>query len=93
MTRSSWPSPAGLLDLQAELRRRHADRCVLVLNCTNGPGFRMYLPDRTAYARNRYQVWQTLLDEGAMETVLEAVDVAIDALPEPVRRRPVGAAP
>ncbi len=80
---------------QTELRRRHPDRCVLVLNCTNGPGFRMYLPDRAAYARNRYQVWQTLLDEGAMEAVLAAVDAAIDTLPgrAVAGARPVGAAP
>ncbi|MBD3781118.1 MAG: hypothetical protein IE923_17890, partial [Micrococcales bacterium] len=45
--------------LQTELRRRHPDRAVLVLNLTNGPGF-VYLPDRASYDRDRYQVWQTL---------------------------------
>jgi hypothetical protein len=66
---------------QAELRRRHPDRCILVLNCTNGPGFRMYLPDQAAYDSDRYQVWQTLLARGAMETVLDAVDARICELP------------
>ena len=68
--------------MQTELRRRHPDRCILVANCTNGPGF-MYLPERSAYDRLPYQVWQTLLDVNALETVIDAVDVAIGELRVP----------
>jgi hypothetical protein len=67
--------------LQTELRRRHPDRSILVLNCTNGPGY-MYVPDRAAYERLRYQAWQTLLGPGALEAVLEAADRAITQLPQ-----------
>ena len=66
--------------MQTELRRRHPDRCILVANCVNGPGY-MYLPDRSAYERLRYQVWQTLLAPGALEAVIEAVDAVIAELP------------
>lgn len=76
--------------LQTELRRRHPDRSILVLNCTNGPGY-MYLPDRAAYERLRYQAWQTLLGPGALEAVLEATDLAISELPQ-VRVRSAGEA-
>ena len=68
--------------MQTELRSRHPGRCILVANCTNGPGF-MYLPERSAYERVRYQVWQTLLGAGALETVIDAVDAAIGELGEP----------
>ena len=68
--------------MQTELRRRHRDRCILVANCTNGPGF-MYLPERSAYDRLPYQVWQTLLDVDALETVIDAIDVAIGELRGP----------
>jgi hypothetical protein len=74
--------------LQTELRRRHPDRCILVLNLTNGPGY-MYLPDKAAYERLRYQAWQTLLGAGALEAVIEAADLAIRELPQV---RPHGAA-
>ncbi|MGB0113920.1 MAG: hypothetical protein WBP59_11915, partial [Ilumatobacteraceae bacterium] len=66
--------------MQTELRRRHPDRCILVANCTNGPGW-MYLPERSAYERVRYQVWQTLVAPGALEAVIDAVDIAIGELP------------
>jgi hypothetical protein len=68
--------------MQTELRRRHPDRCILVANCTNGPGF-MYLPERSAYERLPYQVWQTLVGVGALEAVIDAVDAAISELPAP----------
>ena len=68
--------------MQTELRSRHRDRCILVANCTNGPGF-MYLPERSAYERLRYQVWQTLLGAGALETVIDAIDEAIGKLDSP----------
>ncbi|WP_166356120.1 hypothetical protein [Phytoactinopolyspora limicola] len=64
--------------LQTELRRRHPDRPIMVLNLTNGPGF-MYLPTRASYRRDRYQVWQTLLAEGCLEEVIDVVDAHIPA--------------
>ncbi len=68
--------------MQTELRRRHPERCILVANCTNGPGF-MYLPERSAYERLPYQVWQTLLAAGTLEAVIDEVDAAIRGLPAP----------
>jgi len=62
--------------LQTELRRRNPEVIVFVLNLTNGPGF-MYLPPETAYRDDRYQVWQTLLLEGSLESVIEAADSQI----------------
>lgn len=75
--------------LQRELRARFPKYTVLVLNCTNGPGF-MYLPESSAYERAPYQVWQTLLAAGALEAVIEAVDAAITVLPTTRSDRPVG---
>jgi len=75
--------------MQTELRRRHPDRCILVANCTNGPGY-MYLPERSAYERLRYQVWQTLLGPGALEAVIDAVDAAIAELPHTREAQPGG---
>lgn len=68
--------------MQVELRRRHPDRCIVVANLTNGPGF-MYLPERSAYERQPYQVWQTLVGAGALETVIDAIDAAISEMPAP----------
>jgi hypothetical protein len=65
--------------LQTELRRRHPERAVLVLNLTNGPGF-VYLPDQPSYQRDRYQVWQTLLAPGGLELLIEAADHLIAGL-------------
>ena len=65
---------------QLELRRRHPDRVVFVLNCTNGPGY-MYLPTPEAYKRRRYQAWQTLLAEGGLELITDEVSAAISRLP------------
>lgn len=59
--------------LQTELRRRHPELAVFVLNCTNGPGF-VYLPPASVYARDVYQVWQTELRPGSLELLLEAID-------------------
>jgi hypothetical protein len=61
---------------QMELRARHPERIILVLNCTNGPGY-MYFPSPEAYERLRYQSWQTLVAAGALEEVLEATDLLI----------------
>jgi hypothetical protein len=65
---------------QMELRRRHPDRVIFVLNCTNGPGY-MYVPTPEAYKRLRYQSWQTLLAPGALEIIIDATDKAIASLP------------
>lgn len=68
--------------LQTELRRRHPERVLLVLNLTNGPGF-VYLPDRESYDRDRYQVWQTVLAPGCLEALVDAADAALTTLPRP----------
>lgn len=65
---------------QMELRRRHPDRVIFVLNCTNGPGY-MYLPTPEAYQRFRYQSWQTLLAPGALELITDEVSAEIARLP------------
>jgi len=68
--------------LQTELRRRHPERMLFVLNLTNGPGGG-YLPTRSAYERDRYQVWQTLLEVGSLETLVDEIDAALAQLPPP----------
>lgn len=68
--------------LQTELRRRHPDRLLMVLNLTNGPGG-CYLPPREAYERDRYQVWQSLLEPGGLEQLVDVIDAAIAQLPPP----------
>lgn len=66
---------------QMELRRRHPDRVIFVLNCTNGPGY-MYLPTPDSYERNRYQAWQTLLAPGALEKITNEVSEEILKFPK-----------
>ena len=65
---------------QMELRRRHPDRVIFVLNCTNGPGY-VYIPTPDAYTRFRYQSWQTLLEVGALELITDEVSTAIARMP------------
>jgi hypothetical protein len=60
-------------DLQITLRRRHPDRPILVLNCTNGPGF-VYLPPAADYQRDKYQVWQSLVGPGGLEQLTDGAD-------------------
>jgi len=62
--------------LQTELRRRHPELSVFVLNCTNGPGF-VYLPTTSAYERNVYQAWQTEVLPGGLELVADAVSAVL----------------
>ncbi len=62
--------------LQTELRRRHPDRVIFVLNCTNGPGF-VYLPPASVYERDLYQVWQSEVLAGSLERLVDAVDSVI----------------
>ncbi|UFS58555.1 neutral/alkaline non-lysosomal ceramidase N-terminal domain-containing protein [Subtercola endophyticus] len=71
--------------LQLELRERFADRMIVVLNLTNGPGF-MYLPPTQTYDVDSYQVWQTLLARGGLERVIAFASDLIETLPAP---RPV----
>ena len=59
--------------LQTELRRRHPELAVFVLNCTNGPGF-VYLPPEPVYERDVYQVWQTEIRPGGLELLVEAIE-------------------
>jgi hypothetical protein len=66
--------------LQTELRRRHPDRVVFVLNLTNQPGG-MYIPTAPAYGHDRYQVWQTLYEQGTLEAVIDSADTALSQLP------------
>ena len=66
---------------QMELRRRHPDRVIFVLNCTNGPGY-VYIPTPDAYDRYRYQSWQTLLEVGALELITDEVTAAIARMPK-----------
>lgn len=61
---------------QQELRRRHPDRAIFVLNCTNGPGF-VYLPPKEVYGRDVYQVWQSEVTAGSVERLLDAADLVI----------------
>jgi hypothetical protein len=68
--------------LQTELRRRHPDLVIFVLNLTNGPGG-IYLPTHRSYARHTYQSWQTLLAPGGLEHIVETADAAIRELAEP----------
>jgi hypothetical protein len=63
---------------QQELRRRHPDRAIFVLNCTNGPGF-VYLPPAETYGRDVYQVWQSEVGAGSLEELVEAVDLVISS--------------
>lgn len=62
--------------LQVELRRRHPDLAVMVLNLTNGPGF-VYLPPAQTYGRDVYQVWQTEVAAGSLETLIDAADTLL----------------
>jgi hypothetical protein len=41
----------------------------------------MYLPTPSAYKRFRYQAWQTLLAEGALEIITDQVSKAISQFP------------
>lgn len=61
----------GYSDLQRELRRRLAPTPVAVLNLANGASVG-YLPPRTRYHGEIYQVWQTPFAAGCLERVVDA---------------------
>ncbi|KAA9108113.1 hypothetical protein [Microbacterium rhizomatis] len=62
--------------LQSTLRARFPDVLIVVMNLTNGPGW-VYLPPREAYREDRYQAWQTILEAGSLERVIDAAAEAI----------------
>jgi hypothetical protein len=64
--------------LQRELRQRHG-QSVAVLNLSNGPGF-FYFPDQAAYDAGTYSSWQTLVDRGSLEALIEEASSAIASL-------------
>jgi hypothetical protein len=58
--------------LQRDLRARHPDRAVVVLNLANWPAS-VYLPPAALYARDDgYTVWQTPVAAGGLETTIDA---------------------
>jgi hypothetical protein len=65
--------------LQTSLRARHPSIPLLVLNCTNGPGF-VYLPPAADYRRDKYQVWQSLVGPGALEQLADGADALLQDL-------------
>lgn len=65
--------------LQSQLRERHPDLAIMVMNLTNGPGW-VYLPPADAYSDNRYQAWQTVIGAGSLELLVDAADAAISRL-------------
>ncbi len=65
-------------EMQVELRRRHPDRVIMFMDMTNGPGY-VYIPTRSAYERNAYQSWQTLLAPGSFEEMLTFLDEALQS--------------
>jgi hypothetical protein len=65
--------------LQTSLRARHPAIPLLVLNCTNGPGF-VYLPPAADYQRDKYQVWQSLVGAGGLERLTDGADALLQDL-------------
>ena len=68
--------------LQLTLRRRHPDKMIVVLNLTNGPGW-VYLPPLATFTVDRYQTWQTVLQPGALESLIAAADRMLTELAAP----------
>ncbi len=65
---------------QRELRRRHPDRAVVVMNLANWPG-QAYLSPAALYASDdAYTVWQSPLAEGCLELTIEAAATAVARL-------------
>jgi hypothetical protein len=65
--------------LQTSLRARHPAIPLLVLNCTNGPGF-VYLPPAADYQCDKYQVWQSLVGPGGLEQLADGADALLQDL-------------
>jgi hypothetical protein len=64
--------------LQQQLRNAFPDHHVIVMNVTNGSIG--YLPPAPLYSEDLYEVWQTPLDRGSLESVRDA---CIDAMTMP----------
>ena len=67
------------LELARDLRRRNADRMIVFLDMTNGPGY-LYLPTKIAYEQNTYQSQQSIVASGGLEAMLEILDLEIKSL-------------
>jgi hypothetical protein len=67
------------LELARDLRRRNADRMIIFLDMTNGPGY-LYLPTKIAYQQNNYQSQQSIVASGGLEIMLEVLDQAVKSL-------------
>lgn len=65
--------------LQTELRRRHPEKVIFVMNLTNFPGM-YYLPTESAYEKLTYAAEVTIIAPGALEALLEAIDKSIKGL-------------
>jgi hypothetical protein len=63
---------------QTEIRARHPERAVAVMNLTNGSYG--YLPPADRYALNTYPVWQTPFATGSFELLRQKTEEAIDQL-------------
>ncbi|MES2793233.1 MAG: hypothetical protein V4719_26725, partial [Planctomycetota bacterium] len=59
--------------LQAWLRRRFADRPVVVMAMVNG-ALNCYMPTREAYGKSLYQVEVALLAPGCLEAAAEVIE-------------------
>ncbi len=64
--------------LQRELRRRFPGRCIACVGLLNGS--LGYLPPAQLYDQDVYQVWQTPIDRGGLEKVIEAMGAAIERM-------------
>lgn len=65
--------------LQTELRRRHPEKVIFVMNLTNFPGM-YYLPTESAYEALTYPAEVTIIASGALEALLESIDESITGL-------------
>jgi hypothetical protein len=72
-----WPGEAFSV-AQQRLRERFSDRTVVVMNVVNGSIG--YLPPSELYGQDIYEVWQTPLERGSLERVLEACQDTIAQL-------------
>ena len=64
--------------LQTDLRAEFPDQSVVVMNVVNGSIG--YLPPDALYDEDMYEVWQTPLDRGCLETLREASAATMRAL-------------
>jgi hypothetical protein len=72
-----WPGEAFSL-IQETLRSAYPDLTIVVMNVVNGTIG--YLPPAELYDEDMYEVWQTPLDRGCLESLMRACTDAIDRL-------------